>query len=182
MGRIHASKGNREAYGAMVTNPSFSLMTRIALVQLLPHDVAEHAALFVVVVLLGAVQLLPHPLGDDGGRDELGVRMLQRCAGRPARVLEDEDVSKPRILLEVQDAVVERPQDVLDPPLAHAGEGLAVLGRLDDDLVGADAVHLVVHAVALAVQIALDLERRELVRHHPQLPVRTHWRAEPSGR
>ena len=41
---------------------------------------------------------------------------------------------------------------------------------LDDDLVGADAVHLVVDAVAALVQVAFDLQRGELVRHDADAP------------
>ena len=40
---------------------------------------------------------------------------------------------------------------------------IVVLGALDDDLVGADAGHLVVDAVAALVQVPLDLQGGELV-------------------
>jgi hypothetical protein len=46
-------------------------------------------------------------------------------------------------------------------------------GPLDDYFVRADAVHLVENAFTLFVQPALDLERRELVRHGPEPPVRS---------
>ena len=41
---------------------------------------------------------------------------------------------------------------------------------LDDDFVGADAVHLVVDAVAALVEVALDLQGGELVGHHADAP------------
>ena len=45
-----------------------------------------------------------------------------------------------------------------------------VEGALDDDLVGADAVHLVVDAVAALVEVALDLQGGELVGHDADAP------------
>ncbi len=44
------------------------------------------------------------------------------------------------------------------------------MGTLEDDLVGADAVHLVVDAVAALLQFALDLQGGELVGHHADAP------------
>ena len=41
---------------------------------------------------------------------------------------------------------------------------------LDDDLVGADAVHLVVDALAALVQLAFDLQGGELVGHDAHAP------------
>src|SRR5262249_10306041 len=43
-------------------------------------------------------------------------------------------------------------------------------GAFDDDLMSADAVHPVVDAVAALVEVALDLQGRELVRHDADTP------------
>ena len=48
-----------------------------------------------------------------------------------------------------------------------------VVRGLDHHLVGADPVHPVVDPLRLAVEVALDLERREPVGHHPDLPARS---------
>ena len=45
-----------------------------------------------------------------------------------------------------------------------------VPGRLDDDLVGADAAHHVVDAFAALVQLAFDFQGGELVGHHAHAP------------
>ncbi len=45
-----------------------------------------------------------------------------------------------------------------------------MLRSLNDDLVRADAMHLVVQAFALAVQRAFDPQGGKLVRHHTQRP------------
>jgi hypothetical protein len=47
-----------------------------------------------------------------------------------------------------------------------------VVGALDDHFVRADAVHLVEDALARLVQISLDLESGELVRHGSKTPTR----------
>ena len=98
--------------------------------------------------------------------------MLQRGAGRLAVVLEQHDVAEADVFLQVVDAIAERPQHFLDLPLGHLRHGQAVIGALDDHLVRADAVHLVVHAFALAVQLAFDAQRRKLVGHHAHAPSR----------
>src|SRR6185437_15135404 len=51
-------------------------------------------------------------------------------------------------------------------------QGLIVGGGLDDDFVGADAVHFVVDAVPLAREVAFHAERRELVGNDADGPVR----------
>src|SRR5210317_2483902 len=44
--------------------------------------------------------------------------------------------------------------------------------RFDNDLVGTDAGDVAVQAELLLLQLALDSQHRELVRDHPDLPVR----------
>src|SRR5262249_15747137 len=48
---------------------------------------------------------------------------------------------------------------------------LVVIGRLDDDLVGADSVHAIEEPLALAVERAFNLERWKLIRHDTQVPI-----------
>src|ERR1035441_5058304 len=95
--------------------------------------------------------------------------MLQRSAGGIAMVLEEDDVAEAVVLFEIVDAFLEGPEDLFDELFGHAAEGLVVVGSFHNDLVGADAVHLVVHALALAVQLAFDAENGELIGHdaHP---------------
>src|SRR5215471_12740433 len=45
-----------------------------------------------------------------------------------------------------------------------------MVGSFDDDFVGADAVHLVVHALALAIEVALNAEDGELIGHDANAP------------
>jgi len=48
-----------------------------------------------------------------------------------------------------------------------------VVGRLDHDLVRANAIHFVEHALGLLIQAAFNAERRKLVRNHADRPSRT---------
>ena len=98
------------------------------------------------------------------------VAVLERRAGRRAVVLEQQDVAEPDVVLQIEHAVAERPQHALDLRLRHRRKPLVVIGRLDDDLVRADAAHPVEHPLALAVERALDAQRRELVGHDAQVP------------
>ena len=45
-----------------------------------------------------------------------------------------------------------------------------VIGRFDDHLVRAHAVHAVEHALAFAVETAFDAQRRKFIGHHAQRP------------
>ena len=121
---------------------------------------------------LRRVHLFLDALGDHRQRDQLRVRMFQRRARRFAVVLEKQDVAEAAVLLQIVDALLERPEHLFDLLLRHLAQGLVVVRPLDDHLVGADAVHLVVHALALAVQLAFDAQRRELVGHHAHPPSR----------
>src|SRR5450759_4651654 len=137
---------------------------------LVADDVAVDAALLEIVKDLGGVHLFLDALGDDGERDQLGVRMLQRGARGVAMVLEEEDVTEAAVFLEIVDALLEGPEGLFDELLGHVAEGLVVVGPFDDDLMGADAVHLVVHALALAVQLAFDAEDGEFIGHDAHAP------------
>src|ERR1035437_4051054 len=85
-------------------------------------------------------------------------------------VLEEEDVAEAAVFLEIVDALLERPQRLFDELLRHIAKGLVVVGPFDDDLMGADAVHLVVHALALAVQLAFDAEDGKFIGHDTHAP------------
>src|SRR5579885_1753731 len=74
------------------------------------------------------------------------------------------------ILLEVGQAIAVGPDDLADALLGEGRDALVVLGALDDDLVGADAGHHVVDAVAPLVEAALDLQRGEPVGHDADPP------------
>jgi hypothetical protein len=72
--------------------------------------------------------------------------------------------------MQVEHALAVRHQhlaQVLDRQIGHV---LVVARRLDHDFVRADAVHLVVQPLAAPIELAFDLQRRELVRHHAHVP------------
>src|ERR1035437_2845559 len=138
--------------------------------RLVADDVAEDAALLEIEKKFGGVHFFLDALGDDGKRDQLGMGMLERRARGVAIVLEEDDVAEATVLLEIVDAILERPEDLFDELVGHVAEGRAVVRPFDDDLVGADAVHLVVHALAPAVQLAFDTEDGEFIGHDAHTP------------
>src|SRR5258707_15884381 len=62
------------------------------LFEFLADHIAEDAALFVLVVLLGSLQLFDRLFGDDREGNQLRVRMFERSSGRFAVIFEDQDV------------------------------------------------------------------------------------------
>src|SRR3989475_27789 len=96
--------------------------------------------------------------------------MLERCAGRLTVVVEHEDILEARILLEIAQTLAKGDEHVGDGRHRERREGGGVLRCLDHDLVGAHAVHPVEETFAGRLELALDPERRELVRHHPVRP------------
>ncbi len=138
--------------------------------ELLLDHVAVDAAASVVEELQGAGHLLPDRDRHDRRDDELAVGVLQAGAGGGADVLEEHAVDQPRVLLQVDQAVAVGPEDLADIVLGEAGHADVVARALDDDLVGADARHLVVDPLAPLVQVPLDLQGGELVGHDPDAP------------
>src|SRR5579871_961349 len=111
-----------------------------AAIHFLPDNVAEDATLFVQEILLGAFEFLGHVDGKNRQRDQLGVRMLQRRPGSLAMILEDQNVLKPAVLLQVENAVAEGPQNIFDAFRWQGREVGIVVWSLDDYLVRANAV------------------------------------------
>ena len=100
------------------------------------------------------------------------MRMLHRRAGGFAIVTEHHDVAKSAIFFQISRAFSKCPEEFLDLPFRHISQGGVVVRGFDHHLVSANPVHLVVHALALAVQIAFDAQRRKFVRHHTHAPTR----------
>src|ERR1700761_6727307 len=100
------------------------------------------------------------------------MRVRQRCAGRRPVVLENVDVLEARILVEIENALAVGGED-----LRHAADGEVLqrglrVGRLDDDLMRADAADAVVETLRLGVELALDAQRGITVGHYAHAPAR----------
>jgi hypothetical protein len=117
-----------------------------------------------------ALNLLAHKGRHDWQRDQLRMRVLQRRAGRPAMILEQQDVAQAVVLPEVAHALAEGREHSLDFAFGHRRQRLVMIGCLDDDLVRADPVHAVEHPLAFTVEPTLHLQRGELVGNDAQFP------------
>src|ERR1700722_7108949 len=85
-------------------------------------------------------------------------------------ILENQDVAKPFVVLEIEHAVAVSPENVLDGALRQGSQSRGVIGRFHDNLVRADAIHLVKEAFTFAVEIALDAECGEFIGHDANGP------------
>ena len=101
-------------------------------------------------------------MGKNGQRDQLRVRVLERSARGFAVILEEQDVFEAPVFFQIENAVAEGPEHIFNALRRQRGQGGIVVGRLDDDLVRADAVHLVEHAFGLAVQSCLRCPAPEI--------------------
>src|SRR5947199_8040734 len=100
------------------------------------------------------------------------MRVLQRCPGRLAMILENQNVFEPPVFFQVQYPVPKCPQNILNAlrrQRRHAGR---VIGRLDNDLVGPNPIHAIKHSFSLTVQRALDTQRRKLIGDYAHRPSR----------
>src|SRR5260370_8477558 len=98
--------------------------------------------------------------------------MLQGCAGSLAMILKDQDIFEPLVALQIEDSLPESPKHIFDALQGHRRQSLHVVGRFDDHLVSAHAVHAVEHALVHPIQIALNANRSKLVGYHAQVPAR----------
>ena len=137
---------------------------------LMLDDVAVDTAVAELEVAAGAVDFLLNALWNDGQGDELGVGVLEGSTRALAMVLEDEHVAEAGVAGEVVDTIAHGEEQIGDANVRHAGEGVGVLGTFDDDLVGSDAVHVVVEAFRPAVDFTFDAEGWELVGNGAKSP------------
>src|ERR1035438_10379466 len=96
--------------------------------------------------------------------------MLQRRSRRFTVILEQQNVLKSPILLQIENAIAKRPQHILNLFRRKRSQGSSVVGRLNHNFVSANPVHLVEHSLGLLVQVAFNTESRKLIRHHPHRP------------
>src|ERR1700747_744718 len=139
----------------------------------LPNQVAKDATLFVDVILLRALDFLEDVNRKNGQRNHLTMPVFERSARRLTVVLENQNVFKAPVFLEIKDAVAKSPQHVFNALRRHGGEGSVMVGGLNGDFVRADTIHLVEHALGLAIQIAFNPQGRKLVRDDAHGPARS---------
>src|SRR5262245_47541562 len=96
--------------------------------------------------------------------------VLQRLPCRLAVIFEKQHVLEAYVAPQVVYAVPISPEQVLDALVGHRGERLSMLRCFDDDLVSADAIHLVVHAFRLAADRTFDTQDRKLIGYDPKSP------------
>src|SRR5713226_1049563 len=91
------------------------------------------------------------------------MRMLEACAGLHAMILEDDNVAKALVTLEIQYAVAIGPQHLFDLERFKVPQTGVMLGRLDYHFVRPDPIHQIVYAVAAPSRAAFNPQCRKLV-------------------
>ena len=97
---------------------------------------------------------------------------LERGADRFTMILEDENVLEATVFLEIKNTVTEGPEHILNALGREISQAGVVVRSFDDDLVRADTVHTVKHALGLAVEVTLDAERGKFIGNYAHRPTR----------
>src|SRR5262249_14544705 len=126
---------------------------------LLAQDVAEDAPALAREVSLSAGELFLGPLRHNREGDQLRMRVRERRSGLPAVVAKQQQVLEPGVPVEVAVPLAVHPQRRRELVGTHDGGMCRMLGRLDDDLVGADTAHALEQAVHPEVGRAFDAQR-----------------------
>src|SRR3981189_638211 len=100
------------------------------------------------------------------------MRVLERCPGRLAMILENQDVPEALIVFQVEHSVPECPQDVLDLLFRHRRESAPVVGSFYNNFVSANTIHPVKHTFAFPVEITLNPQPGDFFRAPAPLPAR----------
>src|SRR5216684_3062388 len=101
--------------------------------------------------------------------------MIDGRAGSFPVILENQNVTETLVILQVQHAITITPEDVLHGAFGQGGERRKMVGRLDNDFMRADSVHLVKETFSFAVQFAFDAQGGKFVWHNPDAPARRVW-------
>src|SRR5882762_8475560 len=140
---------------------------------LLSDNIAENAALLLIVVVPTAVHFFAYSARYNRQRDQLRVGVLHRRARAFSVILENQHVAEPLVVLQIQHPVAIRPQYILQRALRQRSQRRRVIRRFDDHFMRADSVHLVEQPLALFIEFAFDPQRRKFVWHHSNGPSRS---------
>ena len=151
---------------------------------LLAKDVAVDAAALPRKERLGALEFLRRPLWDDRKRDELGMRMREGGAGRPAVVAEQQQILEALIPIQVAVPLPVHPHRRRHLPRGQRGRVEGVARSFDDDFMGADAAHRLEESIVRRRRRPLDAQGGVLVGDDAHFPARRVGQAAgtPDGR
>ena len=141
---------------------------------LLPEDIAEDAALVLLVPFPRGAQLVENPPRHERGGEQLRMRMLVLLSRRGAVIAKCADVLKAPVAFQIRDAQGNGFQHARDFIVGHMRQRPSVVRAFDDDFMRAHRMHAVVNACGGALRMALDAIERLRVRNHANLrrPVR----------
>src|SRR5574337_508198 len=142
--------------------------------QLFLQHVAIDASTVFVMIPGRLVQLIPNIEGQNRGRDDLGMGVLQRGSRSQPMVLENDDQADARICFQGEKALTVGPENFLHLPVVHQGDAELVARALNHNLVSPNAVHLPEKPLfSLPFQAPFRRQRGKSVRHHTDPPAGT---------
>src|SRR5579863_6132264 len=142
----------------------------LAVFFVLADHVAEDAALTLAKPFAGGAQFILDASRNENRRSDLRMRVRPLIARGRALVLENGDVFKARIFLQVGDAARPYGKHAFDFLVAELRHASVVMRGLDDDFVRAERTHFVVHAFGETARFTFDAIERIGVRNDADLP------------
>ncbi len=132
---------------------------------LLHHDlfldnVTENAPLFALIVIQSPPDLFIDPPWNDGHGHDMGMGMAVIYA---RIILQDEELLKTPILLQVGEPLSVGEEDLLDLMGFHESKALSVFRCFHDDFVSPDGLHHIVHPFRSSIEFSLNMEEGEFI-------------------
>src|SRR5258708_16534973 len=126
----------------------------------LGQDVAEDATLFGLEIVASGAELVEDAARHESGCGELGSRVVEFRSGPHAVILENADVLKSAVTLQILNPQRDQAQELLNFAIARVPEMAVMTGIFEQNLVCAHRSHAVVEAVAAASRLPLDVIER----------------------
>src|ERR1700674_3637886 len=127
------------------------------LMLLLRQNVAENAPLLAFEIVTSSAELVEDAPRHEGGCGQLRSRVLEFLSGALAVILENADVLKSAVALQILNPQRDQAQELLDFDIARVPEMAVMAGILEQDFVSPNRSHAVVEALPAAGRFALDV-------------------------
>jgi len=134
---------------------------------LLLDEIAEDATFFSLIIVQHPPDLFINSPGDDGHGKEMGVGMAIKY---PRIILQDEELLKTAVFLKIEEPLPIGEKDPADLVRIHQGKALIVIRGFDDDLMGSDGLHHIIHPYRSTVKLPFDMEERKFIGNDPDGP------------
>src|ERR1700691_5168927 len=137
---------------------------------LLRQNIAEHAALFILVIVAPGAEFVEHSPRHKCGSRELRCRMAKFLSGAFAVILENADVFEPAIALQILNPKSGEPQKLFEFEVANVPDMTVMPRILQQYFMSADGTHAIIQAVPAASRFAFDMVKGIRMNHRARRP------------